>query len=433
MEFRVRLPHGDKRHYVDEDDVSVVLARLPPAAVKRIRGIHFADRARGNRRLGYTTTRGRREIVLCALPPHVSLNRFLAGRQTAGMFGAVAGVQWPCLAVRRFMLYDVLLHEIGHLQVVHEDERSARRRFAGENAAQELADRWREELWSTPFEHADPVHNPPTAEETAALSRWGEAHAEYRRGLAASDAVALRHHETAVELYPAHSLALTELAQHVVRRALRAGANEAEARAQAVELLGRALRVDRTSFQANVCMGWNCGHLGRYEDARRHIACAMRCAGLSATGLRALGNAHADWGFLVEAERFLHKARALEPDNAQILCDHARAVWELGADTPEEASRALALFWRAVGADRNDPRAHLHLATALATLPGMAVLALRHAEAALALRPGDAEISALVTRLREPLQADEVAHLERRLFETRAFARRTGEVIEALR
>jgi len=181
MEFRVRLPHGDKRHYVDDDDVSVVLARLPPAAVKRIRGIHFADRARGNRRLGYTTTRGRREIVLCALPPHVSLNRFLAGRQTAGMFGAVAGVQWPCLAVRRFMLYDVLLHEIGHLQVVHEDERSARRRFAGENAAQELADRWREELWSTRFEHPDPVHNAPTAEETAALSRWARTRRRRRR------------------------------------------------------------------------------------------------------------------------------------------------------------------------------------------------------------------------------------------------------------
>jgi len=63
----------------------------------------------------------------------------------------------------------------------------------------------------------------------------------------------------------------------------------------------------------------------------------------------------------------------------------------------------------------------------------MAMMALRHAEAAQALRRGDAEISALVTRLREPLQADEVAHLERRLFETRAFDRRTGEVIEALR
>lgn len=102
--FHLRAPRGDRRHYVDEDDVAVVLSRLPPAATARLRAVHFTDDARGNRRLGYTTTRGRREIALCALPPRVSSNTFVGGPHGALAFGAVRGAQWPSLAVRRFML-----------------------------------------------------------------------------------------------------------------------------------------------------------------------------------------------------------------------------------------------------------------------------------------------------------------------------------------
>src|SRR4051812_27844084 len=107
MDFHLRAPGGDRRHYVDEADVAVVLSRLPTETIARLRAVHFTDEARGNRRLGYTTTRGRREIALCALPPGVSLNTFIAGPETALMFGAMKGAQWPSLAVRRFMLYDV--------------------------------------------------------------------------------------------------------------------------------------------------------------------------------------------------------------------------------------------------------------------------------------------------------------------------------------
>lgn len=412
MDFHSRLPAGDRRHYVDEADVEVVLSRLPADVTTRIRAIHFTDEARGNRRLGYTSTRGRREIALCALPPHVSLNPFLAGPQTALMFGAVKGAQWPSLAVRRFMLYDVLLHEIGHLQVVHENAKRPRRKFAGEVVAQDFANQWREDLWSKPFDHADPVHNSPSAEETASLSRWGEAHAEYKRG----------HFERALELCPLHSYALTELAQRIVRGSLETR-GEDEARRRAVELLGRALLSDPTSFHANLRMGWNCGHLGRYGDARRHISRAERHGPLSTAGLSAIGDAYADWGFLVEAERLFHKALVREPEAPKILRNYARALWDLGAHTPEATSRALALFERALAAGPNDHLSHFYVARALASVPGDAARAIHHAERALALVPSDPDSAELATRLREALRPDEAVHLVRKILPTRTFLR----------
>ena len=63
------------------------------------------------------------------------------------------------------MLYDALLHEIGHLQLIDAGARSARRRFALERRAREFADRWRGEMWAEVFDHHDPVHNPPSREE----------------------------------------------------------------------------------------------------------------------------------------------------------------------------------------------------------------------------------------------------------------------------
>jgi hypothetical protein len=181
MDFQFRSPGGARRHYVDQADVEIVLGRLPPDVTARIRRIHFTDDARGNRVLGYVT-RGRREIALNALPLHVSLNQFIGGTQSAPMFGAVKGAQWPPLAVRRFMLYDVLLHEIGHLQVIHEKARTVRRKFGEEIAAQDFANRWREDLWSKPFGHTDPVHDPPSGEEIAALRR--KRHARCRCSIA---------------------------------------------------------------------------------------------------------------------------------------------------------------------------------------------------------------------------------------------------------
>ncbi len=167
VRYSCTRPKELRRHYINEDDVQVVLQRLPSDVCSRLRAVHFNDRSFAVRRLGYTN-RGRREIAICALPPNVSLSRYLI-RRSPRLFGAVRGAQWPERAVRRFLLYDVVLHELGHLQIVDEKAKTERRRFAGETKAQQFADQWRARLWEERFDHSDPVHNPPSALELELL------------------------------------------------------------------------------------------------------------------------------------------------------------------------------------------------------------------------------------------------------------------------
>lgn len=151
----------------------VLLSRLPHELWAMTREVHFNDRARGRRRLGYVNM-GHREIAICALPARVGLSAFFAcrprrdGRNASpAQIGAVRGLRWPELAVRRFMLYEVFLHELGHLQLVDRRPRRIQRKFAGETRASEFATYWRKQLWSATFDHPDPVHTPPTAGEFA--------------------------------------------------------------------------------------------------------------------------------------------------------------------------------------------------------------------------------------------------------------------------
>ena len=113
--------------------------------------------------LGYVN-RGRRDIALCALPPGVSLTQ--CGQSPEQIAGKRGG-KWPTIAVRRFMIYQVFLHELGHVQVMKEDARSAPLKFAREKAADAFAVKWAKRLWSEPFPHPDPVHHAPTVTEIA--------------------------------------------------------------------------------------------------------------------------------------------------------------------------------------------------------------------------------------------------------------------------
>jgi len=99
----------------------------------------------------------------------MSLTQALVKGQTPEQFGARRGQKWPALAIRRFILYDVFLHELGHLQLINENTRSIRLKFAREKLAQAFAEHWCNELWSQPFPHPDPVHNPPAVEELASI------------------------------------------------------------------------------------------------------------------------------------------------------------------------------------------------------------------------------------------------------------------------
>lgn len=166
-------PGGLRKHYLDEHDIEVLLGRLPTRVWSQLRSVHFNDRCLGVRCLGYVN-RGHREITICALPANVSLTRFVgwrSGRRSPRRFGAIRGSQWPERAVRRFMLYDVFLHELGHLQVVDPKASNVRRKFASQTKAQEFADYWRDRLWSQPFDHPDPIHNPPSEPELKAVER----------------------------------------------------------------------------------------------------------------------------------------------------------------------------------------------------------------------------------------------------------------------
>ena len=172
IQFSSTKPAGDCVFHVSEEDVRTVLARLPPDAFGRLRRVHFNNQSRGVRVLGYVTS-GRREIAMCALPPRISLARFLSKGQSPSHFGARRGTQWPELAIRRFLLYDVFLNGLGRLQIIDERAASDRRKFAHETKAQEFAMYWCRLLWSTPFDHADPVHNQPSEAEMAELENPG--------------------------------------------------------------------------------------------------------------------------------------------------------------------------------------------------------------------------------------------------------------------
>jgi hypothetical protein len=158
--------------YVATHEVDLVVERVPAEYRSRLRDI-FQKLCADAKVLGRVSTRGRRDIDLATrLPVRVSLRQYLYAGQSAAEFGAPERGQWPPWAVRRFLLYDVLLHEIGHLQVVEPKASNIVRKFASETRAREFADALRRKLYSEPFEHIDPIHNEPTQAELAMLDVW---------------------------------------------------------------------------------------------------------------------------------------------------------------------------------------------------------------------------------------------------------------------
>ena len=159
--------------YVSRSDIEIAINRIPEEYRKRLRDITTWHRSNGVRKLGFVRRKGRRDINLCImLPPRVSLGRYLRKGQSAKEFGAPSRGQWTPWAVRRFMLYDVLLHELGHLQLINPKSKNWNRKYASETLAQDFADVWRRKLFMEPFEHPDPIHNSPTDAELSWISIW---------------------------------------------------------------------------------------------------------------------------------------------------------------------------------------------------------------------------------------------------------------------
>jgi tetratricopeptide (TPR) repeat protein len=391
LTFCCHPPRGDRRHFVTEADVRVLLGRLPAPLWERLRAVRFNDQAKGRRTLGYVT-RGRNEISLCALPPRVSLSPSLRRSQAPAQFGAVRGCQWPTLAVRRFMLYDVFLHEVGHLQVVDSKAKASRRKFAGETRAQEFAERWCRELWSRPFDHPDPAHNPPSREETEALhDGWRAAHADYKR--AALREKAERNEEAvlfltrAVERYPGHAMALERLGVLTY-----AGRGTTESAERASDLLSWAIRLDPTLSDAALFLALALARQGREAEARRGFERAILLDPYPPLATSMYADALADWGSFAEAEALFLRAIRRDGRCALTIRDYGRTL--LRAHNPgaeNNLGRAVALFERAVALDPGDAESHYRLGDALLCVDGQRDRAIAHLERASRLDPAHAK------------------------------------------
>jgi hypothetical protein len=168
-----RKSEPDLIRYISGKDIEIVKGRIPEEFRYRLRDVFINYTSFGGKQLGWVTSFGRRDINLCAFLPHrISLGRYLTRGQKASEFGGTARGQWIPWAVRRFLLYEVFFHEVGHLQIIHPRNSNNNRKFASETKAQEFADNLRRELWKTSFEHPDPVHNSPQPDELSIFPLW---------------------------------------------------------------------------------------------------------------------------------------------------------------------------------------------------------------------------------------------------------------------
>jgi hypothetical protein len=163
----------DLVQYLTRREVDVVLSRVP-AEFKTHIGDVLLRRSSDATSLGSARPGGTGDITISSmLPVRVSLGRYAYSGQSPAEFGAPRLGQWPPWAVRRFLLYDVLLHEIGHLQIIGPKGSWVNtRNTASETRAREFADELRRTLFSETFDHPDPIHNPPTDAEMSTLAVW---------------------------------------------------------------------------------------------------------------------------------------------------------------------------------------------------------------------------------------------------------------------
>lgn len=406
IRFTTRPPRGDRRHFVTEDDVRVVLARIPDEVRGRLSGVHLNDRFGRVRTLGYVN-RGRREIGLCAVPPRISLGVYLRKGQKPEQFGAVRRCQWPTLAVRRFVLYDVLLHELGHLQIVDSRARNTRRKFARETRAQAFAEHWCRELWSRPFDHPDPAHNPPPPNEIEAVRvGWGESWGEFKKGLRAERAKrfdeAFGRYSRAVKHYPANSLALERLG---VLTYVGLGTDQATDRS--VRILGEALRIDPALAEARLYLAMGLSRMGRQDEARRAFHRAIRIDPYGFIAMSTFADSLADWECYDEAERLFARTLRREPRSVMTIRDYGRCLLRNPDASQEAIGQALALFKKAVAIDPSDADSQYWLGAALLDFGDDIASARRHLEQA--LRQDDS-LSRAAEALEEIREMEEAAN-----------------------
>jgi tetratricopeptide (TPR) repeat protein len=289
--------------------------------------------------------------------------------------------------VRRFMLYDVFLHELGHIQFVDRKAKSTRRRFAGETRAQEFAEHWCRELWSQPFDHPDPVHGPPSPDEIETLrENWKDANSDYKKGLlyekAGRQEEAVLLLSRAVGRYPSHSLALERLGVLTY-----GGMGTIQSNVRSIELLSRAVRLDPTLFDANMALAWALARENHETEARRCFEQAILLDSCPPFAMSMYADAMADWGYFAEAEALFLKAIKRDKKCVVAIRDYGRTlVRNHNPDAENNFGRAIALFERAVALDPGDEESHYRLGDALLCVDGEEERAIDHLKRALKIK-----------------------------------------------
>ncbi len=328
IEFvRHKVPNH-RRHFVDENDVKIVLSRLPENLLSRLKKIHFNDEARGNRCLGYTTTRGRREVTLCALPHRMSLSNSVGARPPE-VYGAKLGSQWPVLAVRRFMLYNVLLHEIGHLQIILPKNKNPNRKFASEGKAEEFAQIWRKKLWAEPFDHPDPVHNSPGEYEIKILEKgWVAGHLRFKDGLKLENSgerqKAEEAYREAIKLYPFHAQALERAG--VLMYAGLGVKDRTKYWENVAVLLRSALAVDPVLYDATLYLGMVLSRLDERDEARKMFERAIGLGPYSDIAKTTYAEHLGYWGEFDQSESLFKRVLKKDPKDGLALRNYANML-----------------------------------------------------------------------------------------------------------
>ncbi len=399
-----------RRHYVDEDDVKVVLSRLPQELWARLRKVHFKDDARGNRTYGYTTKRGRREVTLCALPHQTTIRRRILGSEE---FGALRGSQWPSIAVRRYLLYNTLLHEIGHLQIVLRKVTNPNRKFASEKLAQEFADTWRRRLWSKHFDHPDLVHNAPTEKELQALKDgWIKGNLAYRKAqsLCAANKPkdAIPHLKKALEMYPDHASALAlwgKLRYCGFGGDGPASRGDDSSLREAVSLLRHSVTVDPTQPEANLILSMALANLHEQDDSRYCFSRAIRLDPYGGFARLTYADALSFWGCSEEADTHFRRLLKASPEHDMVLTHFAaHLLHRAKGKTESNRQKAIELLKKAAQIDPKCSDHHAHLGLAYSLVNGHEEDAIRCLREALRLDPNHKRAAGLLKKLEAGLR-----------------------------
>jgi len=278
------------------------------------------------------------------------------------------------------------------MQVVDEKAKRIKRRFASETRAQEFAEHWRRSLWLQPFDHPDPVHNPPTPEELETLrGGWGVANSDYKKGLLLEKAKryegAVLHFTRALERYPDHSLALERLGVLTY-----AGLGTTQSDVISIERLGIAVRLDPALFNANLFLGLAFARQNQEIEARRCFERATHLDSNPPLAMSTYADVMADWGYFAEAEALFQKAIKRNDEFLLAIRDYGRSlIRDHNPEADNNIGRAIELFERAVAIDPGDAESHYRLGNALLCVDGEMERAIGHLERALKIKPTHAK------------------------------------------